>query len=229
MFYNNYDSLPAGVYQSFISRPDLHPPILNVNGTGTPGLVLFSQSGDDVHQPACIISDHNGNIVYVHTTPDPAGCRDLNLQTYNGTEYLTFWSGEQVHQHFSGTYYIMDNTLNITNYIETDPLGDMHEFNIVNNTALAAFYYPLAMDLTKWGGPANGRICGSGFKQVDLYTGEVIFDWKSTDHFTPDVSIFTIKEGSNVNPDGSPGPWDIFHLNSIDMHPTDGARYFPSR
>ena len=49
-----------GSYQSFISRPDLHPPILNVNGSGTPGLVLFDFL--NAADFSLIMADNNGDL-----------------------------------------------------------------------------------------------------------------------------------------------------------------------
>lgn len=225
MFNPNYDSLPAGSFQSFISRPDLHPPLLNVNGAGTPGLVFFNQVGANVHQPALYIADNNGDIVYVNDQIT-AGF-NFQPQTYNGQTYLTFWSGTVILTHSTGNYYMMDNTLNIVQNITTasGTTGDLHEFYIKGNKALVSFYYTQAMNLTKWGGPANGFVYGSGFQEINLDTKQVDFIWKCTDHVSPDLSFAPIGGFNGDGTDGSTGgtgPWDYFHINSVDIHPTDG-------
>lgn len=156
MFNPSYDTLPAGSYQTFVSRPDLHPPLINVNGSGTPGLIFFDQIGEDVHQPSLIISDHNGDIVYMNDSFKIGA--NFDVSSIGGRNYLTAWNGTMGLTHGTGIHYMLDDTLNIAGNI-TAKLGrnvDVHEFRVVNETALVSFYYPLAMNLTKWGGPANG-------------------------------------------------------------------------
>lgn len=226
MFNPYYDSLPAGAYQTFVSRPDLSPPLINVNGSGTPGLIFFNQIGDDVRQEGIFVTDHNGDIVYVNNTIyNPA---DVDIQFYNGQKYLTYWSGKHKYRHGSGDYFMMDDTLNIVqNFtIDHDSKGDIHEFKIINDTALYTFYYPLAMNLTKWGGPPDGYVTASGFRHIDLKRGKTLLEWRSSDHISPNDSL--VKPGGHFGDgtgeqDGGTGPWDYFHLNSVDMHPSDGT------
>jgi len=231
-FNPNYNNLPAGSFQTFVSRPDLTPPLLNVNGNGTAGLVLFNQVGANVHQPGLIIADNTGEIVYVNDQVPAA--YDFNVQTFNGQNVLTYWNGQVISTHSLGNYYIMDDTFNTIANISTaaSTSGDLHEFNIINNTGLISFYYIESMNLTKWGGPANGFVYGSGFQQIDLNSRDVLFEWKSTDHVSPDASFAPIGGFNGDGTDGSTGgtgPWDYFHINSVDIHPTDGTFLISAR
>lgn len=229
MFVHNHDNLPARLYQSFISRPDLQPPVINVNGTGTSGLVFFDQAGRDVHKPALIIADHNGDIIYFNDSL--GGVSNFDVASFGGQDYLSAWNGTMVMNHGigEGSYLLMDNSLNIVQSIAgaSERNLDVHEFRVVRDTdtALVSFYYPLSMNLTAWGGPANGNIYGSGFQHIDMRTGNLIFEWMCTDHISPVHSLNPPEkdhgDGKLVE-DGGLVPWDYFHLNSVDVHPTDG-------
>lgn len=223
MFDPNYNNLPHGVYHNFVSRPDLHPPLLNVNGSGTPGYIVFDVFGADTPERSLLITDHNGDIVYVNNTFQKA--TNFGVHLLDGEPCFSFWNGTSAHLlHGVGNYILMDSTLNIVDSVttvgENAQGSDIHEFLIVNGTAIMSFYYPMAMDLTKWGGPPDGYVYGSGFQQVDLQSKELLFEWKSTDHVTPSDTLTPI---GNVFGTGSlTRPWDYFHLNSVDVHPTDG-------
>jgi hypothetical protein len=237
MFNSAYNSLAANAFQTFVSRPDLRPPLFNVQGDGTPGLVLFNVMGANVSQPSLIITDNTGEIVYVN--PDFSAGTNFKLQTdASGEQFLTFWNGTFIPTHGqSGNYYLMDNHLNVVRTLERGVFADSHEFHFVphTNTALTTFYFPQAMNLTKFGGPADGFVYGSGFQQIDLNTGKTLFEWRSTDHVSPaetspNVTLAVAGPGLRaVNGDGTAvggngtGPWDYFHINSVDTHPTDGT------
>ena len=219
--FNNV-GLPSG-YQTFVSRPDLIAPIIDVNGSGTPGLVLFNHFGKDIHQPALVISDHNGDIVYINNSlPSPI---NLDVQTYREEQYLTFWNGTWEETHGCGIFYMMDDTLNIVNSVPSrgggDESVDMHDFTIVDESAVVTFYRPLEMNLTKWGGPADGYVSSSGFQRIDIKSGEMLFEWDSAEYVSLDDSKRPM--GEIVGNGTYESPWDYFHINSVDVHPIDGA------
>lgn len=123
---------------------------------------------------------------------------------------------------------MMDNSLNIVQNFTfaDDNKGDVHEFKIINGTVLYTFYYPFPMNLSRWGGPVDGYVVGSGFRHVDLETRRIILEWICTDYISPN-DTFTwpggqFGDGTAVATGGT-GPWDYLHLNSVDMHPSDGT------
>lgn len=75
------------------------------------GVYLVSPRGSHVYTPGPVIMDGRGNLVW--TTADRfgngQGVTDFKVQTYNGTEYLTFWSGmDGAHHRFGyGCYYMV--------------------------------------------------------------------------------------------------------------------------
>lgn len=93
--------------------------------------------------------------------------------------------------------------------------GDIHEFHITpDDTALMTIYYPQPADLTSFGGPEHGWLLDSIFQEVDIDSGELIFEWRASDHITIDSTM-----RSSLDTDEGKSPtsgFDYFHINSID-------------
>ncbi len=61
--------------------------------------------------------------------------------------------------------------------------GDHHEFLITpEDTALFTIYHKVPMDLSSVGGPKEGTVLDGIVQEVDIETGEVLFEWHSLDH-----------------------------------------------
>jgi hypothetical protein len=89
--------------------------------------------------------------------------------------------------------------------------GDLHEFLITpEDTALLTAYNPVPADLSAVGGSRLGAVWEGIAQEVDIESGEVLFEWHSLEH----VGI----EESYVQPPRDPAyPHDYFHINSIDV------------
>lgn len=93
--------------------------------------------------------------------------------------------------------------------------GDIHEFHITpDDTALMTVYYPSPADLTSVGGPQDGWLLDSIFQEIDVESGELIFEWHASHHITVDSTMRTAM-GSDDGTTPSSG-LDYFHINSID-------------
>lgn len=66
-------------------------------------------------------------------------------------------------------------------------------------------------DMTSFG-IENGWIFDSVFQEVDLVTGDLIFEWHASHHFSIDSTSFNPR-GKGVSADSA---FDFFHINSID-------------
>lgn len=143
---------------------------------------------------------------------------------------MCYFQGEQ-HQGFArGHGVIMDKHYRVVKTVESSGAGassDMHEFRITpyssSRTALMTIYQPRMFDLTtnpKYkikGG--MGWIVEGVFQEVEIDTGKVLFEWRSTDHLDPSFS-YTMPATTDTSGDGlsENTPWDYFHLNSIDKN-----------
>jgi Arylsulfotransferase (ASST) len=89
--------------------------------------------------------------------------------------------------------------------------GDHHEFLITpQDTALLDIYGLVRMNLSSVGGPKNGGVLDGIVQEVDIETGEVLFEWHSVEHVGLD-------EAYAEPPKNPRWPFDYFHINSIDV------------
>jgi hypothetical protein len=95
-----------------------------------------------------------------------------------------------------------------------DLSGDLHEFRITSEgTALLTIYYNHEVDCTDLGLGKSCWINDSLFQEVDIETGDLIFEWRATDHVRMSDAF--------IRPEGNDGrseenSYDFFHINSID-------------
>ena len=199
---------PNGAW-AFRSRPELSPPRVNVvkeahDGTAT-GYIFVSPDMGDAGQGGALIIDDRGQVVWFR--PTQVRAMDLKVQNYRGNPVLTW--GET-----SGEYVIFDHS-----YREIARLragagykGDHHEFLITpQDTALITIYDPAPSDLTAVGGPERGVAWQGIIQELDIETGDVLFEWHSLDH----VDL----EETYTHPDEHHDRHgiDYFHINSIDV------------
>jgi hypothetical protein len=137
---------------------------------------------------------------------------DFKLQSYRGRPVLTWWEG--VHTGYGqGEYVIIDAT-----YREVSRVlagngydGDHHEFIVSpQDTALFDIYHEVPMDLSDVGGEADSTVLDGIVQEVDIETGEVLFEWHSLDHVGLDETYAKPTKSSRPS-------LDYFHLNSIDV------------
>ncbi|KAF2244995.1 hypothetical protein BU26DRAFT_90557 [Trematosphaeria pertusa] len=179
---------------------------------------MFNPRGNAVPDEARgpMILDSRGNMVWTVTGYEQT--YDLMVQEHKGKRYLTFWSGnDAIGGHGNGQYIMMDTSykevarLKAANGLE----ADLHEFRFTGTgTALITIYDVQQADLTQLGGSSHGYIWDSVFQEIDIETGELVFQWRASEHFAVTDSFHPRGNG------GSKGnPWDWFHINSIEKDP----------
>jgi hypothetical protein len=207
---------------SFRSRPDLRPPIVDVltwahEGTAPGYVFVAAKNGPGEYSPAQdgpLILDNSGEPVWFHPLQnEDEDTMDFKMQRYRGEPVLTWWRG--VHTGYGqGEYVIAD-----TSYREIARIragngykGDHHEFIISpQQTALLVIYGKVYnVDLSSVGGPKSGKVLEGIVQEVDIESGEVLFEWHSLDH----VGL----EEAYVGPPKDP-KWfhDYFHINSVEV------------
>ena len=207
---------PARVFRS---RPDLIPPATSVGklaGGTAPGYVFVApKKGPGQDGP--MILDNAGDPVWFRPVQSEAqDAMDFKAQRYGGEPVLTWWEGVHV-GYGQGEYVIFD-----TAYREVARVragngldGDHHEFLITErDTALITVYLELPHDLSPVGGPEDGMVAEGVVQEIDIETGEVIFEWRSLDHVP-------VEESHGDLPEDPTGAYDYFHINSVDVD-TDG-------
>ena len=154
----------------------------------------------------------------------------LHRCRFRGVDHLCFWEGKQVTTLGRGRVLILDQTYQPVAAVSGVNVAlDFHEFNILPDgvTALATVYKPLQFDLSSHGLPSQlGWIYNSGFQELDITTGELLFEWLAADHISTLETIRPLQ----INREGqtASAPWDYFHINSVDKT-RDGDYVLSSR
>jgi hypothetical protein len=202
---------PKGVW-AFRSRPDLGPAAAEVtrreDGT-SPGYVFLAlKEGAGNHGP--MILDDSGQLVWFGKYEK---ARDFKVQYYGGRHVLTWWEGSVITGHGVGEYVIFDDSYREIARVRAGNgyRGDLHEFQITpQDTALLTAYAEVPADLSAIGGSKDGAAWDGIVQEVDIETGEVLFEWHSLDH----IGV----EESYIEPPEDPDfVYDYFHINSIDV------------
>jgi hypothetical protein len=210
-------SSPAEHAWSFRSRPDLHPPVIEVTTPAhdtAPGYVFVApKNGPDEAGPGqdgCVILDNDGQPVWLRLLQNESmDVMNFKAQTYKGEKVLTWWEGHHT-GYGQGEYVICDRTYNeIKRFGAGNGYeGDHHEFLITTqDTALITIYDKVKRDLSALGGPADGVVLDGIAQEIDIETGEVLFEWHSLEHVSFEESYLK--------------PYDYFHINSIDVYDKD--------
>ncbi|OJJ49593.1 hypothetical protein ASPZODRAFT_138978 [Penicilliopsis zonata CBS 506.65] len=205
---------PTVSYESF----DLQAPELNVIKSDPrceDGHILLTPRGMFYPEPGPLIFDNAGNLVWMENKYGMV--MDLKVQHYKGRDYLTFWAGEDDGTRGNGQYYMLDSSYEVAHIITAANglMGDLHEFKLTENgTALMTIYEMTPADLTSVGGPSDGWIYDGVFQEVDLETGEVVFQWRARDHYAVDEAYSPL--GDKGREPTKASAWDYFHINSVD-------------
>ncbi len=200
---------PNGVW-AFRSRPDLVPPVVEVTAQAhdtAPGYAFVAPEKGGAGQGGSMIIDDRGQVVWFRPLQGPYGrAMTFGAQTYRGRPVLTW--GET-----PGEYVIFDSSYHEIARLQAGNgyNGDHHEFLISpQNTALITIYNAVRRDLSPVGGPKDGLAWQGIIQELDIETGEVLFEWQSLEHVGIDETYVKPWE------DHYPGI-DYFHINSIDV------------
>lgn len=217
----------------FRSRPDLSAPILNITIPATeetsPGYIFaapFSGFADKNHhgprQEGPYIFTDKGELVWSGFGYYSIWATNFQKARYKGEDILFSFEGSHNPYYGHGHGHI---TLLNKNYETIKELragkhkvSDKHEFHIINEkTALIQIYQPVPADLTPYNAtPEQQWIVDSIFQELDIETGEVLYEWSSLEHVSPNDSVLSVIEGQAGAGFNSSDAWDYFHINSVD-------------
>ena len=195
---------------AFRSRPDLSPPAIEVTTQAhdtAPGYIFVAPDKGDARQGGSMIVDDRGEVVWFRPLQGRYGrAHDLKVQSYRGKSVLTWMDGVNEYVIFDHTYREIARLSAGNGYF-----GDHHEFLISpQDTALILIYNAVPWDLSSIGGLKNGRVWQVIVQELDIESGEVLFEWHSIEHVGLDETYATVSQ------DGRPG-LDYFHANSIEV------------
>jgi hypothetical protein len=208
----------APAVQRFVSRPDLVAPQVRVivsRPEATDGYLFLSPKKDGAPGGPMILDSAGGLVWFQPVQPEQAA--DFRVQEYRGEPVLTWWEGTQPTIGIGdGRFVVMDATYREISEVRAANglAGDLHELLITpEGTALVIAYERVAHDLTAVGGPSDGWIWDCVVQEIDIETGEALFEWRSIDHVP-------VQESAQREPAKSASeqtPFDYFHANSVDV------------
>jgi Arylsulfotransferase (ASST) len=215
---------PARV--TFLSEPALDPPVsaVVVPAAGTaPGLIFVSPWNHGGQRGPLILDDAARPVWFLDVGPKSAS--NFQVQQYRGESVLTWWEGQLLAAGYGkGEYPLMDDTYREVARVRAGNgfSGDLHEFLVTPaGTALFTAYRPHPADLSSVGGPERGVLLDSYLQEVDIASGQVLFEWQASKHVALDESYLAPPSGNQA--------YDFFHMNSIDVDDTDGNLIISAR
>ena len=209
------ESSVQGVHRAR-SASALHAPALVVyrrSSHDAPGYIFLApKGGSGQQQQGPEIVDDRGRPVWFDPT-NGGEADDFRVQSYSGNPVLTWWQGTGFGSISNGTDYIADSSYHViaTVHAGNGLNADGHEFLLTpQGTALITSYHQVPYDLSSVGGPQDGQAVDGVVQEIDVSTGQVIFEWHSLDH---------VPLADSYQPVDS--PYDYFHVNSVSLD-TDG-------
>ncbi|MCW3030398.1 MAG: hypothetical protein JWM66_531 [Solirubrobacterales bacterium] len=220
-------ALAAGATVAVAAAPTSPPPvsILTSHGHVGRGDVFITPTGDaTTYAQGAEILDRRGHVVWFHPAAPGLTDADFRTQTYRGEPVLTWWEGTGLGGLASGTDYVYDDhyrqiaAVNAGNGLTADG----HEFQITpQGTALILAYSTTTADLTAIGGRSDQTVIQGTVQEIDIATGNVLFQWNSQDHVPYGQSEQPLPASSST-------PWDWFHINAVHLD-TDGNLLIDAR
>ncbi|CAI6079220.1 unnamed protein product [Clonostachys chloroleuca] len=217
---------------SYRSRSDLSPPHLNITipceGRCAEGYLFvapFTGHPDPVdHGPlqgAPYILSDTGDLVWSGFSYFSIWAGNFQAARWKGQDVLFSFEGahNSLHGHGHGHHTLLDQHYNNVRELRAGNhlISDKHEFIIIDEkTALIQIYHPIEIDLSPWGGKEGQTwIVDARLQELDIETGEVLFEWSSLDHVDPFESALPLPLGQAGIAYNSSTAWDYFHINSI--------------
>ena len=216
-----------GDVERFASAPQLFPARMTVTrlpNRSEPGDLFVAPQAGPVQRGPEILGPY-GELVWFKSVPKGDTATDFRVQGYHGAPVLTWWQGSINGGVGTGQDEIYDDhyrpvaTVKAGNGLR----ADLHEFQLTpQNTALVTAYYPVYWNTSAAkGGTRKMLVLDSVVQEIDIPTGNVLFEWDSLDHVPVTVSKQFI-------PPNHGHPWDYFHVNSA-QQASDGSIVISAR
>lgn len=207
---------------SYLTYPELSniaPITVTTPASGTAsGYIFLAAMGIfQVYDPALYILDDAGVPVYIQNTPVTLPRRlaaDFKKQRVNGQDFIVYHLGWQPNVGWSnGKAYALDQTYTLTNTWSIgngyeDYGADLHDIQLLDNGhALLLSYVPVPMDLSPYGGAADGSVVDIVVQEQDA-AHNVVFEWHGVQHIALTSTYASLT---------ATVPIDYIHTNAIEM------------
>jgi hypothetical protein len=197
---------------SYATMPGVKVPKLKVTVPSSLGggyIFESPQGGTTLGGP--MIVNGKGQVVWFDPLPPEVVAADFRIQTYEGKPALTFWEGKITVGTGVGEDIIMNSSYQIIKTItaENGYSADLHEFLLADSGTVdwTTSFSTIGWNVKSNGGPKNGAVTDSVVQEIDIATGNVLFEWHSLDHAPLSLSN---------QPYSDTASYDYFHVNAID-------------
>jgi hypothetical protein len=206
------------------------------NSNGAPPITILTHGADNSNGDIFIapegqgyangpeILTTTGHVVWFHPLPAGEQATDFRTQTYLGQPVLTWFQSGSGGGPQGGTDEIYNDHYQPMATVRAAD-GDMtnfHEFLITPwNTALILADTIATANLSSIGGPSDQQVMDGIVQEIDIKTGQVLFQWNSADHVP-------YRDSQMPRPASASMPWDWFHINAVHLD-TDGNLLIDAR
>ena len=209
-----YGAYPTRKYISFnLESP--RPSAVKWEDSCENGHVFVGPYGSSVTHSGPVMLDPLGGLVWMTDQYDDV--MNFRMQEYRGENFLTFWYGDKHGTQGQGELVMLNSKYEIAHRVQAvgpTVKGDLHEFTLTDEgTALITIYKVTQMDLSGmgWGRSSKGWALDGLFQEVDVATGDLIFEWKASDHFKAEDSYYWQPFAGYIEYI----PFDFYHINSV--------------
>lgn len=197
----------------YTQLPDNFPGLTVENYGGVAEGNVFLSVGSDVEDVGYYVFtlDNDGNVMdYIELEEDYS--YDFKMQPNGLLSYAQFLD----HHTYTGggnvIHKLMDQDMNeLTSYqMKNGYVAEAHDFQILPNGHVLMFgYYMTQMDLSEIveGGYPDAKVSGGIIQELDD-EGNVVFQWKTWDHYTAEEYNWTRASNQTVS---------AFHLNTLNL------------
>jgi hypothetical protein len=173
------------------------------------------------------IIDDEGRPVWFQAVGPNQQAANFRVQEYRGQPVLTWWQGSNSPTgpgEGQGVDYVYDRAYHQLAVVAAGNgyEADLHEFRITpRGTAFITIYNHIPYDLSSVGGPADGIVVDGVAQEVDVATGQVVWEWHSIEHVP-------LSESQVAAPTSPTVSYDYFHINAVNWD-DDGNVIIDSR
>lgn len=96
-------------------------------------------------------------------------------------------------------------------------VDSLRDFTVTRRgAALIAAHYKRRADLSAIGGPVDGWIMDGIFQEIDIVTGNLLYEWRATEHVSIADTFKMLDKGEGTEEH----PFDYFHISGVDQSPS---------
>ncbi|KAI0485483.1 Arylsulfotransferase-domain-containing protein [Xylaria cf. heliscus] len=173
--------------------------------------LTFNSPVDDTRAGPLIYRADDLSLVY--SAPQWSVVHNAHVGQFNGSDYLVFIEQSRVGNGPSTNCFLYDPTYTLAYNVSAHNVGNAsmgtHECQLtVDGSAVIILTETIPFDLTIIGGPENGKILDNIVQEIDIATGELLWEWRASEHYDLLESYTEYKHG--------PGAYDYVHMNSAE-------------